>query len=1685
MDQTRQLFFGQHRELLERLGDGEPSTTEEADALIESIRISKGYLDEDIKSDLQKLDARTREVMLQFVARQREIEAAFTKSVSGQLYSSKYRFLFELIQNADDSFKRQTTAVRGQPYLRFIISNKTFIVESNEAGFTRANVEAICATGKSSKKATAADDQIGEKGLGFKSVFSVAKEVHVQSGVWSFRFQHNPRDDGLGMVTPLHAPQEALGSGVGTRITLQLADQSASAYQKLLDAVSEIPKTTIMYLQQLEKIEISMERTDGRSETINITKTASSLPYATRITRSQTLDRVNKLDVSTFLRFAGGPIAMPEDDRRKNRKEAEVKLAFPVNTNSMKPEISENGQYLFAYLPVQRLPQIPFLIQADFITSASRETIDMDCPWNEVLRDNIVAQFANVVSKFFAKSDHFLRYSWPDYLPKGPMDQLWKPLYSMIVEKLQSRCILQSWESRQFKIPSQLRKLPERYLYDSQPILRDLQDNRYLAPEYESRHLGILADLGATSGLTPSDIVDRVQADLVRMDSRVKVKDPQDQWHEAFATLMVSCLRDSDSDVKLRIRRLTLIPLTGFNQWTGAPGIRGGQLSIYFPTTESIPIPETIGLSLVSQVAASSKKRRDLFAALGVQECLPSAVLAKIESYHCLDSSARDLNQLRYLFHFHPKPELIAKWVRLLFDSGQIELATAGSIYFPSTREYDMYQLLPENVRKRTDTQIRFLPQNLVEFVSPIVRVREKTWKDWLQDITMAQHHPALVSYLGTFLIQKRLSREMKAILLHNPTKFVGTLQAHWTHYQRSAFEISDELRACMVPCQNGTTSRLSSTYLPTAEILPVIELLELPSSAIPILKLPVSTLDDATYSEWQFLERFGVTSKPNLEFYKLALKALKVVPSGGCKAEDVYKLIAGLATIQDYESLRSFFDTGNYICDADTGFWRSRKDCLWEAPGFIKTKSVLSRTHGNSDDVKTLFSNILGIPDWTIDDIIAEIEHLRDDSVTSPKLPIAQSIYAFLHSNTNTEQARTELKTRFKEKRLVLGENDTWHTLETCLWQTAFQLSGHQDLSRIFPTLEAFFVRQLRVKRATPSLLIKEIKRMATETQPRIPEIRERLVGVGMLLSKTSIDAAVETALDELKEVAFLPKKQADGASILVKVTDDFAIPDHPRYATALAGKDALLDFEWDEVSILQVIFRYLRLTGRYLSAMAREVSTVGDDAVEDVGLSQQLNVKAYALFCCAAKFKSQKALRGDRALFDQLSTATVLTTNDIRTNIVIQLGPRVITAENDRLFLHHTNIDQQLKIYVPADQEKRRQCYKYQMHILLASILGVYSTAQSNIQNILTSHIGDIDEVFQFQDIPSVDWVEKPVVVVPETQAIEPPMVTPVHSPIASVFNDSRAPTVVGDDIQSTGLADNELPRATLVHGANAAEPNDLRAPTVIIEEVQTTARAGNYRDYAQYTPVLVTARTVTPEPDMSQYARLIQQVVRLGQRAGSRLRNPGVNEAHAATHEERLFFGMSETFGIRNNDPFAHDMRIGAVGEAYVFELLLALQLPSFSPQNWQSTIRSVLSCAAHYRDLGHWSGRETSDIVYTDRHGHLTRVLRRACTGGFPAQIGDDHDHAAQPIEYYIEVKSTTSDVGQRFFVSPGQYDRIADMALRDGEAPRRVYVIMRVYELTSGSVGVKMFVDPLRLRGRYLEFEVQQWIGKVL
>lgn len=49
---------------------------------------------------------------------------------------------------------------------------------------------------------------------------------------------------------------------------------------------------------------------------------------------------------------------MPFHERRQGRSQAEIELAFPVDSETRQPKLSETGQYVSAFLPIQRLAQL-------------------------------------------------------------------------------------------------------------------------------------------------------------------------------------------------------------------------------------------------------------------------------------------------------------------------------------------------------------------------------------------------------------------------------------------------------------------------------------------------------------------------------------------------------------------------------------------------------------------------------------------------------------------------------------------------------------------------------------------------------------------------------------------------------------------------------------------------------------------------------------------------------------------------------------------------------------------------------------------------------------------------------------------------------------------------------------------------------------------------------------------------------------------------------------------------------------------------------------------------------------------------------------------------------------------------------------------------------------------------------
>jgi hypothetical protein len=134
---------------------------------------------------------------------------------------------------------------------------------------------------------TDTDDQIEEKGFGFKSVFSVAEEVQVQSGLWSFCLRHRKGEDGLGMDTPLDAVPDDLLADVTTRITLRYSEEAKQGYARLLEALLYLPDTTILFLQRLRSIHVEVVQSAFQYEKTSYTKQYGTARTQCTITRSK------------------------------------------------------------------------------------------------------------------------------------------------------------------------------------------------------------------------------------------------------------------------------------------------------------------------------------------------------------------------------------------------------------------------------------------------------------------------------------------------------------------------------------------------------------------------------------------------------------------------------------------------------------------------------------------------------------------------------------------------------------------------------------------------------------------------------------------------------------------------------------------------------------------------------------------------------------------------------------------------------------------------------------------------------------------------------------------------------------------------------------------------------------------------------------------------------------------------------------------------------------------------------------------------------------------------------------------------------------------------------------------------------------------------------------------------------
>ncbi len=362
------------------------------------------------------------------------------ETLANDLYSKDTHFIFELIQNAEDNDYNTS-----EPSFSFYLSQSdptntpgakgALIVQNNEQGFLPDHVDALCAVGKTTKNKP--QGYIGEKGIGFKSVFRITTIPHIFSNGYCFCLPKYDKESGLGYIIPCWVDNIPKGVNPFSQTTIILPlDREDFGYNKIEDMLHDIKPETILFLNKLKNIEI---KTDSGVE-LTLQKDDSHYPMVDLL-RDEIKKEESFISIDEYLLYKK---TFPKPDtiqheKRQKIKEREVTIALPKN------EEEEYIGKIFAYLPIKSNQGLPFSINADFILPSSREDIH-DIPWNRWLIDCIATLIGNSLE--IMKKKGLLTEKWLDYFAdkivqlKKEEDNILDPIYEKVCDAFKEKALL-------------------------------------------------------------------------------------------------------------------------------------------------------------------------------------------------------------------------------------------------------------------------------------------------------------------------------------------------------------------------------------------------------------------------------------------------------------------------------------------------------------------------------------------------------------------------------------------------------------------------------------------------------------------------------------------------------------------------------------------------------------------------------------------------------------------------------------------------------------------------------------------------------------------------------------------------------------------------------------------------------------------------------------------------------------------------------------------------------------------------------------------------------------------------------------------------------------------------------------------------------------------------------------------
>ena len=769
------------------------------------------------------------------------------------------------MQNADDN----KYAPDVTPKLVFLYRSDGYLwMGNNELGFTPANARSICRFHLSTKGVEGAEKvSIGEKGIGFKSVFKVADTVWIRSGNFSFRFD---RDARLGMVAPVWDEKTFPTNPSIQEATVLCMRIPEKADRRLVEQhLNGLEPELPLFLRNLRQIRVIFQERKENKDTTRIDYSLIRVvPNEDGVDVKLIKKDHRKGTEDTLLRLIQAEHvtqSMPYEKRRGGVMNSSLKINFPLTVND-EPEI--RNRPLYNFLPV-RAYGLAFILNGDFLLSANREDVEHGKEWNRALITVTIELFVKAVSRF--NSEGILRYTWPQFTQRMAANDgtVFQNLLPDLIKHLQGLPVLES-QAGMLKAPQSLIYVPEEFTNGANVPLLDSETalQGYLAAPYFFFDVSSLGVTEQSSGSFLDGIRSLAFANTLAFRSRPYA------WHARVARAINYRLSFSDQ----KLRQTPLIPLRS-GIWISA-----NQGQFYFPSSSNgdLLVPKGIEVQVILPEAAANPYRKELYRGLGAKNLDVDHVCQIIVKTHAQHSATygewtRSIVIEHAWYLFLARDCLIDNLRSLLLAvEDKRLLQKASSLYMDDDSNFSI---------------TKFVPKGMVSYIDPAYYAKapdhlRNEWLSWLQNQLGVTIIPKLADVSSNMM-----SQEFSYILRNVPSQsFLRLIVECWDSYSHWFINCLDEsvlksVSSSMANCKVGKVSiksSLNQTFLPLPSMLDA-----------PFAKdvLPFLTLDGTIDDRWSRLSSLGVGNAMDLKYFLAILTRLPEHGSLHPTKDDVAKI--------------------------------------------------------------------------------------------------------------------------------------------------------------------------------------------------------------------------------------------------------------------------------------------------------------------------------------------------------------------------------------------------------------------------------------------------------------------------------------------------------------------------------------------------------------------------------------------------------------------------------------------------------------------------------------------------------------------------------------------------------------------------------------------------------------------------